>query len=114
MKSKDQQLLEEAYKNVRYKNVRYKKGPQPVKGNYILFKDEGEVFSLNPYELKHQGVHDLNELEELYPESSGKSWIKVAVGEDMNEFPNYNVQPDKWYVVDDSFPPDHTHEAIVW
>jgi hypothetical protein len=109
MKTKDQQLLEEAYGK-----VRYAKGPQPVKGNYIFFKDGGEVYSLNPYELKHQGIKDLNELDELYPEAAGKGMVKVAVGEDMNEFPNYSVTPDKWYEVEDSFPADHSQEAIVW
>jgi hypothetical protein len=109
MKSKDQQLLEEAYGK-----VRYGKGPQPVKGNYIFFKQGGEVYSLTPYELKHQGIMDLNELDELYPESAGKGYINVALGEDMNEFPNYNVKPDQWYEVGDSFPADHSQEAIVW
>jgi hypothetical protein len=91
----------------------------PVDGNYIYFKDTGEVHTLKPhltqegFNLPTSPILDLNELAALYPESANKPTIRVAHGTDSEE-PSYITKVYQWYVVDNNFPQDQTKEVIVW
>ena len=107
MKSKDQQLLEEAYGKVA-------KGSSmtPVDSKYIYFTDEKEFFRVHPYKLILPEDPEMNNISK---DKNDWNDVHVAVGEDIKElgYGDESIVNDQWYIVDNSFPMDHKHRAFI-
>jgi hypothetical protein len=103
--NKDNELLTEAYLNTNTKPVLL--SPNRVK--YILFPEEYEMYSLDPYK---QVV-----LKDAFRDKEVSKWIPrdVVIGEDLQDL-GLNVsgiQTTSWYVAGPAVPADHLHRALV-
>lgn len=102
---KDNELLAEAYLNTNSKPVLL----TPNRVKYILFPEEYEMYSLDPYK---QVV-----LKDAFNDTEVAKWIpcNVVIGEDLQDLGLNlpDVQPTGWYVAGPSIPADHLHRALV-
>jgi hypothetical protein len=103
--NKDSRLLAEAYLNTNSKPVLI----TPERAKYILFPEEYEMYSLDPYE---QVV-----LKDAFNDRDVAKWIpcNVVIGEDLQDLDTSvtDVNTIGWYVAGPSIPADHIHRALV-
>jgi hypothetical protein len=103
--NKDSILLAEAYLNTSSKPTLI----SPQRAKYILFPEEYEMYSLEPYK---QIV-----LKDAFRDKEVSKWIPcdVVIGEDLQDL-GLNVpdiKPEGWYVAGPSVPADHLHRALI-
>jgi len=109
--NKDSKLLAEAYD-------RTSRGMRPITSNYIYFIDSDDLYQAEDgaaFKLIGKKVEALKMLPKL--DVQGWDVVKIAVGEDIAELTSQRIdmqhQSDRWFVVDDSFPADHSHKALI-
>ena len=102
---KDDVLLAEAYLNSNSKPVLL----TPNRAKYILFPEEYEMYSLDPYKQVL--------LKDSFRDREVSKWIPcdVVIGEDLQDLGLNipDVQSQGWYVAGPSIPADHLHRALV-
>lgn len=102
MNRQDQKLIWEAYAGFR-----------PVQSKYIYFVDSGEVYQTNPYKLITNDITKIDSAK-IFPDNVKQ--VRVALGEDLNDLGIIKLAPEDfktWYIVDNSVPQDHSHEAVI-
>lgn len=102
-------------KNLRYVLKEARSKFQPVSSKFIYFLDDQETYLNSGGAYKHLGgAEQLSKL-------PVQQWrrVLIASGEDIQELiPNRNNfdTPESvgdWYIVDDSFPPDHVFSVLI-
>ena len=97
------EIIEEA------ENMTYR----PVMSDYIYFLDDQELYLIKPSYRRLGGPEELSK-------ALARGWkkVRVAVGQDIHELIPRNdidlgTQSDKWFVVDERFPRDHSFPALL-
>lgn len=86
---------------------------RPVMSDYIYFLDDQELYLNRPSYKRLGGPEELSK-------ALVSAWkkVRVAVGEDIHDIVPGNdidlgTQSDKWFVVDETFPRDHSFPALL-
>jgi hypothetical protein len=102
-------VINEGYAGMKNKSYR------PVMSEYIYFVDDQEMY-LNKEGAGYRRLGGPDQLGIV----NARGWkkVRVAVGENISELVPGNdidlgTQSDRWFVVDNTFPKDHSFDALV-
>lgn len=108
-------ILQEVYKGVVKEDISQEtlearegnlKTLTPVRGTYLYFVNEDELYQLNPYrQVQPQGM--------IMTLATNWRMARVIQGEDARELGYQITNPAQWYEASPDTAPDHVHDVYI-